>query len=284
MAKLSSVSHNKTSRVLVYGAPKTGKTELVGKLAAKFDLVYFDLENGFETLLKLPPTAQERVELLRIPDSRVFPVAIDTMLKVVSGNKVVICEDHGKVNCPVCTKAGLVGTTVHLNELPPTAIVVVDSLTQLANSTMSFITKDKPDDYKYEWDDYRRQGTLMDKFLSQVQQARYNIVCITHETETEMEDGKKKLVPVAGTTTFSRNTAKYFDHVVYCELKNKAHKFASSTTYAGNIVTGSRLDIEIEKAESPSLLDIFERGTIRPADQGTKALSGLRQGLKLGAK
>lgn len=275
--KLSSKAANKTSRVLVYGGPKTGKTKLVGKLASAYDLVYFDLENGYETLLKLPQEQQERIELISIPDSRVFPIAIETLLKVVTGNKVTICEEHGKVNCPVCTKAGAATTTVELNALQTSSIVVFDSITQLANSAMSFITKDKPDDYKYEWDDYRRQGTVMDKFLSQIQQAKYNVVCITHETETEMEDGKKKLVPVAGTTTFSRNTAKYFDHVVYAELKNRKHIFASSTTYATNVITGSRLDIEVED----SLLPIFQRDTIKPLDQGTTALNGLKK-LQLG--
>lgn len=132
----------------------------------------------------------------------------------------------------------------------------------------------------------------MDKFLSQVQQAKFNIVCITHVVETELEDGRKKLVPVCGTTAFSRNTAKYFDHVVYCEIKNKKHNFASSTTYANNILTGSRTDIALESTEAPSLLAIFEGkvGTPAPATVGTPAqqaiknLSTLATTLKLGGQ
>ena len=62
---------------------------------------------------------------------------------------------------------------------------------------------------------------------------------------------------VCGSSKSSRNTAKYFDHVVYCEVKNKAHKFSSSTTATNNVLTGSRLDIALENSAEPSLLDIF---------------------------
>jgi hypothetical protein len=80
--------------------------------------------------------------------------------------------------------------------------------------------------------------------------------------ETELEDGRKKLVPVCGTTAFSRNTAKYFDHVVYCEIKNKKHNFGSSTIYANNILTGSRTDVALESDAVPSLLRIFTDATV----------------------
>jgi len=256
--KLTQLKLSKTQRVLVFGAPKSGKTELAGGLAKKFKLLWFDLENGIATLTKLPAEWQDRIEVIQIPDTKVFPIAIETMLKVITGAAVEICEAHGKVACPICRKNQAPSTRVCLNELTADWIVVLDSLTQLSNSAMNFLTKNEDDLYKPEWSDYRNQGQLLDKILSQIQQAKFNIVCITHETETEMEDGKKKLVPVAGTTNFSRNTAKYFDHVVYAELKNKSHRFASSTVYAGNVLTGSRLDVEVEKKTEPTLLDIFE--------------------------
>ncbi len=116
----------------------------------------------------------------------------------------------------------------------------------------------------------------MDTFLSHVQQAGFNIVCISHETEAEMEDGKTKLVPTAGTRAFSRNTAKYFDEVVYCEVKNKKHIAASSSLYNGNILTGSRSGTVLEVGEA-SLIPIF-RGDIptsNPIQQGTPAKAAL---------
>ena len=81
--------------------------------------------------------------------------------------------------------------------------------------------------------------------------------CITHEEEVEMVDGASKLVASSGSSRSSRNTAKYFDHVVYGQIVNGKHKFGSSTAYKASVVTGSRSGLEIEKKETPSLLDIF---------------------------
>lgn len=262
MAKLSARKKS-GQRIIVYGAPKTGKTELVGSLAEKYKLLWLDLEKGAGTLLKMPEAWQDNVELIDVPDTRSFPIAAETLLKVIRGVECIICDEHGKVSCPICKKDNKPTTRVCLNELADKTdewIVVVDSLTQLANSIMAQIVKNMPDDYKFEWDDYRKQGTLMDLFLSQVQQARYNIICISHETETELDDGKKKLVPVAGTTNFSRNTAKYFDHVVRTEVKNKKHVFGSGTDFSISALTGSRLDVKIEsqKEGEQSLFAFFE--------------------------
>lgn len=276
--KLTQKAAATTQRALVFGAPKSGKTELVSHLASHFDLVWFDLENGYATLRKLPLPQQERIELISIPDTKVYPIAAETMLAVIKGAKVDICDEHGKVACMLCKKDSKSFVSVELNTLPPTTIVVVDSLTQLSNSIMNHLTKTQTDLYKPEWTDYRNQGQLLDKFLSQVQQARFNVVCITHETETEMEDGKKKLVPVAGTREFSRNTAKYFDHVVYCDIKNKKHLAASSTTYSGMVLTGSRTDIDLEKENSKGLLDVFLNPTPAAPTPGSIALASLKTG------
>ena len=137
-------------------------------------------------------------------------------------------------------------------------LIVFDSLTQLSNSAVAFITKSQPDDYKLNYDDWGNLGKLLDIFLSHIQQAKYNVVVISHETEAETEGKKKTLVPVGGTRNFSRNIAKYFDHVIYAERKNKKHVFASSSCYATTILTGSRTDAVMEAGEKPSLLTIFK--------------------------
>jgi hypothetical protein len=255
--KLSQVAPKTTQRVIVYGGPKVGKTELVGNLALHYNLIWFDIEKGYVTLTKLPKEAQERIELISIPDTRDYPIAIETLLKVFRGDKVEICEEHGKASCQLCKKDNKATTTVELNSLDNNTIVVVDSLTQVAVSAIANITKGKPDDYKYDWEDYRKQGTLMDKLLTNMQQSGYNLCVITHEVEVEMEDGKKKIVPAAGTSNFSRNTAKYFDHVIYAQVQNKKHAFGSATTFGMSLVTGSRTDVAIEKEAVPTLLDIF---------------------------
>ena len=287
MAKLSQLHQSKSHRVLVFGPPKSGKSLLVGQLASDFNLLYFDLENGHDVLFQLPASSQERIELISIPDTRSFPIAIETCLKVIKGGAGTICAAHGKWNCALCKKDSLPAQPVELGALPLDTIVVFDSLTQLTNSAIAHITKNQPEDYKLDYDDWRNLGTLMDTFLSHVQQAKFHVVCISHETETEMEDGKTKLVPTAGTRNFSRNTAKYFDEVIYCEVKNKKHIAASSTTYSNNILTGSRSGTVLEDSASASLVKIFQgiRGTalttsLTPAQQSVTGLSERLTALK----
>lgn len=279
--KLNLKTANKSHRVLLFGPPKAGKSYLAGKLAEKFNIVWIDFENGYDTLFQLPKEWQERIEIIALPDTRAYPIAIETALKVIKGGPCDICETHGKVSCAVCRKEGGAFVSLCLGTLPLDTIVVFDSLTQLTNSVIANVTKNQPDDYKLEFNDWANVGKLMDMFLSQVQQAPFHVVCISHETEVEMEDGKNKLVPTAGTRNFSRNTAKYFDEVIYCEVKNKRHVAASSTLYNGNILTGSRTGSVLESQAEASLIPIF-KGEIITAPSivhtntsATAALSGL---------
>lgn len=275
--KLTDKAPSATQRVIVYGAPKSGKTQLVSTLSAHFNLIWFDLENGYATLLKLPEAQQQRVDLICIPDSRTFPIAIETMMKVILGLPVQICDAHGKVKCAICQKEGASYTEVELNKVSAQTIVVVDSLTQLSNSAIANITKNQPDDYKMDYDDWGNLKTLVEKFLSQVQAAKYNVVCISHEEEVKFEDGRAKIVPVCGSSKSSRNTAKYFDHVVYCELKNKKHVAASSTTFSNSVLTGSRTDIRIEDTPEASLLSIFTTAKATPETNGEVAMTALQK-------
>lgn len=268
--KLTQKTASKAHRVLLFGPPKSGKTLLAGKLATDFDLLWIDLENGYDTLFQLPPAAQEKIEVISLPDTRSFPIAIETCLKLIKGGAGTVCEAHGKWNCPLCSKAGAPVVPVELGTLPLNTIVVFDSLTQLTNSAIAHITKNQPDDYKLNYDDWGNLGKLMDMFLSHVQQAPFNVVCISHETEAEMEDGRTKLVPTAGTRNFSRNTAKYFDEVVYCEVKNRRHVAASSTIYNGNILTGSRTGQVLENTAEASLVGIFKGEVVGSKEQAEK--------------
>jgi len=275
--KLSAKSASKSHHILLFGPPKSGKTQLAGELSAKYNLIWFDLEAGVDTLLKLPSDQQDRIEVISLPDTRSYPIAIETCLKAIKGTQVDICEEHGKVGCPICKKESKPFVSLALNSLPLDTIVVFDSLTQLTNSAIANITKGQPDDYKLYYDDWGNLGKLMDTFLSHVQQAPFHVVCISHETEVEMEDGKPKLVPTAGTRNFSRNTAKYFDEVCYCEVKNKKHVVGSSTVYSGGILTGSRSGAILESSTAPSLIPIFsgERVTSNPMTDKTPATSSL---------
>lgn len=281
--KLTQAKQSKAKRVLIYGESMTGKTTLAGTLAEKFKIIYFDLEKGYESLLKLPQTAQENIELVSIPDTKIFPIAIETLLKVFTGKEVFICEAHGKVACPICKKEGAAETRVCLSELDESTVVVIDSLTQLSASTINFLMKDKEDTAKPEWDVYRSQGALLEKILSCMQQSKHHIVCISHVVESQQEDGKVKLFPVCGTSNFSRNCPRFFDDVVYVELKNKKHMATCSTTYANNITAGSRLGHSI--GEDMNLLSLFSDTELSaspnvPLAKQANAASNLTNGQK----
>ena len=258
MPKLNTLQQSAVHRCIIYGGPKTGKSLIAGKLAEYYNLLWFDLENGHEVLFQLPKEWQSRIELVQIPDTRSFPIAIETTLKVVKGGPVEICNEHGKVACMLCRRAESPVTPVHLAGLDNSWVVVFDSLTQLSNSAIAFITKSQPDDYKLNYDDWGNLGKLLDIFLSHIQQAGYNVIVISHEQEIKTEGKKDVLMPVGGTRNFSRNVAKYFDHVIYAERKNKKHVFTSSSIAATTILTGSRTNVVMESLAEPSLLPIFK--------------------------
>lgn len=264
--KLTNYIPSVARKILVYGAPKTGKTDFVGQLASTHKLWWFDLEDGIKTLISSPRIKKawfDNIELLKIPDTQTFPVAIDTLLRVIKGNDNAICHAHGSVNCSRCKSLGDEGaTTINVGTFNSNDVLVIDSVSQLAASVMNYIKRDviMKDNYdaKADWDDYAKQGRIMDRIFSILQQAPFNVVAISHEQLVEMEDGKKKLVPIGGTSNFSKTFAKYFDDVVYCEIVNKKHKFATSTTYSGSIVLGSRTGKVLETAEQLNILELFK--------------------------
>lgn len=263
MTKLSQLKQRQASHVIIFGDPKTGKSTLASELVkAGYKLLWISVDNGHDVLYKLSPEEQEAIDILVLPDTKDFPVAIDTCLKLVSGARLNICTLHGQVGCISCKKNNPEGFEEHcLSALDLKTVVVFDHASQIATSAMNFILKGKEDTFKPEWEHYRIQGTLMDKFLTNIQQSTYNVICIAHVAETKMEDGTKKLVPQVGSDAFSRNAGKYFDHMVYCEIMNKSHRFGSGTTYKASVVTGSRRDIAIEdNPEAPSLARFFTVG------------------------
>ena len=144
-------------------------------------------------------------------------------------------------------------------------ILVIDHGGQLSNSITAYISKSRIKDdeeasiYKMTQPDWGVHGAILDGIFTNIQQSKANIVVLAHTIESEQEDGKKKLYPQIGSANFSRNAAKYFGHVIYLLVNNLEHKLGSSTTYANNVITGSRTDVEIEKMNVPSLEPFFDR-------------------------
>ncbi len=262
--------------VLLFGPPKSGKTQLIAQLAeVGFNLVWFDLENGSSTLLKLSPEAKARITLVKIRDVIESPRAHATIDKISQGGTFKICDAHGTVNCAHCTKAGTFEDNHTLLEIPtspldadPNTIYVLDSASQLTISVNAVVTFGREETYKEQFDDWSAQGKYLNRILSRIQNSPNMWAVTAHELLAEREDSAKRIVPSIGTTNYAVNCAKFFDHVVYLDKVNMKHRAYSSTGYSNSVITGSRSDIAVESMAVPSLEDIFRGKSGAPSSQG----------------
>lgn len=269
----SAVNREKPNHsILIYGDSKTGKTRFVGTSAEipEFERIFWiDLENGSETLLHmgLSEKALEKIELIKIPDTREVPRACETVLKMMSSKvPIQICEKHGRVACLECSKEKLPYTEFCLASLTHKDLVVIDSGSQLGDSALAMSCVGKPIEYKPQIDDWGNMGKYLGDILSVIQQAYFtNFVVITHTLVVEEEiNGVKrdKIYPLMGTRNFSSKCAKYFGTVVFLELKLGKHVGGSSSTYKVNHTTGSRLNVAVEKSKDLDMRSIFIEGGI----------------------
>ena len=260
----------KNHSILIYGPPKVGKTRLVGT-AAKIPeikrIFWFDLENGIETLLHmgLKDEELEKITVFSIPDTKNNPVGIETMLKAFSSKEVSICHEHGKVDCkdPEC-KDSESKTKFSLPACTHNDLVVIDSGSQLGDSSLAAVCLGKPEMFKPGWDEYGISGKWLSDILSTIQQAKHtNFIVITHELTTEGEDGKERIYPLMGSKSFSTKVGKYFGTVAYCGIKLNKHVAGSSSTYRSDTITGSRVGALLEKATNgPDMKQILIDGGI----------------------
>ena len=257
--KLSEYKKAAARHILLYGPPKSGKTAAYGKLADKYHLTIFDCEDSVKTLLNpalIDPATLQNIDLLHIPDKQTYPIAIETMLKLLKPGNSVVCYEHGKVNCPECKKnPAAVYTEVNLGEFRNDRdVFVIDSWSQLCESAMNYIMRAQITaenfDAKPGWDEYGKQGRILERIGSMIQTAPFNIICVSHEMMLEMEDKSKRIVPISGTSNTSKVFAKYFDDVVYCSVDNGKHKFTSTTTGKPGVLAGSRAGVELKAGDS----------------------------------
>jgi len=270
--KPSKMFERQAKKVIVFGESKSGKSRLVAELLKHgYKLHWVSLDGGHTVIHSLGLSIDyldDHLELINVPDTKEQTQGIFTCLKIMSGTPVDICDAHGIVNCGSCKSKGGSVTRFDASTFDNSRdIVVFDHAYQIAVSALNAQVKkmaaqskgdDKdPDIYKPEWSDWRVQGSLMDRFFTNVQAAPFNIIVITQATESVLVDKSKKILPVIGTDNFSANAGRYVDTIVYCEVINGKHRYGSSTDYKLGIGCGSRYDYKIEGMTEPSLSPLF---------------------------
>lgn len=271
-----------THAFLFYGPPKSGKTELVATIAKapEYDRIFwFDNENGSATILrmykdgKLTLADLEKIIIIKIPDTREDPTAIETMLKAIcSRNAVTICEDHGRVDCVDCKKAGRPAIPFHYRSLTKRDALVIDSMSQTGASAMNLACRGKSIEFKPTFDEYGASGKWLGDLLTVIQAAQFcDIYCITHVQIMEDENKNDIYYPLCGTKAFSANVAKYFGTVVFVNKKLKKHRAESSTTSSMVTLAGSRLGIELEKSAELDLVGALRNAGFLPPLAGAIA-------------
>lgn len=273
--KLTAYKPHAARHIMIYGPPKVGKTKsYLDLLKYGYRLWVCDGEDGIKTAFGVDPATGKRfftdeelenVELIRLPDTMVYPIMGETILKIIKGGDVNICFEHGKVDCQLCKKnPEAVWTVVNVHKFGPKDVLVFDSVTQLGNSFIFHIKKDDiakgimADQLKLDWDEWQKQGFLLDRVFSQVQNAPYNVIAVSHEEMAKMTDKSESIAPKMGTRNFSRNSAKYFDDVVYLDKVNNKLKMFSNATYKDNVITGSRAGKMVEKENSRGIIELFD--------------------------
>lgn len=274
MASLASIAEKlaaqeipeKPQSVLIYGPPKTGKSTLAAQLAKKYNLIWIDVDMGGQVLFTaIPKEYWSRVELIQVVDTNESPRAIRMLNKFFKAGMIAtgvptiplaFCEIHGDIQCAACAKLPP-AFKVNPATLTTDTVVVIDTLGRVGDSAIAHALGVSGDMVfkKKEFSHYDNQGLLLKALLTMQQYQKFHRVFISHEEELTQEDGQNKLTPRAGTRNFSRHVAGYFDHVVYCSVRNKKHCISSLTTSDIKVQAGNRNNVDIKSIDD--FLDIF---------------------------
>lgn len=262
--------------MLFYGPPKTGKTRLAGQ-AAKIpeiqNIYMFSLENGHEVLIHecgLTEEEMDKITLFKIQDTTDEPIAIETMLKAMSSKSDIrICDKHGRVDCAICLKNNGLFTKFCLAKCTHNDIVIIDTGTKLGESALAATMIGRDSMAKPGWDEYGIQGKWLTDILSVVEQASFtNFIVTCHALFEKDDDGVEKVFPLMGTRPFSLRVAGKFGTVVYLDKKMNKHVAGSSSTYRGNVLTGSRVGAKLEAAKEINIRAVLvDTGIIRPTSE-----------------
>ncbi len=268
-------------KILIYGAPDSGKTHLAGTIAKEKSIskvIWFDLEGGAETLIYARTSEDEplltdeemaKITLIRIKDTKEYPLAAETILKAFTArDPISICLEHGSTACQKCKNDGKISLNLRSQSLD--TAIVIDSGSQLSDSIIAVsMLANSYKDLRQHYGDF---NVDMGAIVSAIQAAPCPIVFITHELDLIKDkldsNGKKvgevlvQTVPLAGSRNFSKKFGKSFGYKIYT-YKNGAIRQAT-TEYKEKTLTGNRKPVYLKGLKDPSLVQVFSPEIQKP--------------------
>lgn len=250
--KTKSQDGDEGQKIIIFGAPGTGKTVYAGGAADKFEVLWFDLENGKDSLLtNLSDEQLANITYVPISDTTDAPVAAVTLSKLFEHRRGRICYKHSEFNCPLCGKNSI---ELNLDDWTPDKgrVVVIDSATQFSWSAffraMFQLKKDLSDGDSTSFDIWRIQGAYITKLFSAIQASNNHVITIAHEHDVQYPDKSVRIVPSVGTKTQKMEFAKFFGHKLRASIKMGKYVMSSKIKAGANFEVGSRWNIDAEKA------------------------------------
>jgi AAA domain len=256
------IDNPQTHRIIIYGAPGSGKTYSIGGLAETHTLHYLSLENGHKTLLNpecVKLEARKNVNIYKMLDSPETPIAAASLDYLFLKGNANLCDYHGRHDCSLCKKDNPSGfSVIDFSKFTAKDILVIDSLTQWVESISHRLTPNANSDAKKEFEYYRLLGLHLSRSLGRIQLLdHFSIIIISHEGEVtsagvvDSEDAPQKIGPAGGTRSFARNNSRYFDGAYYCTVMNKSHRMQSSSMASTTVLSKDRSNFDTSKYKDP---------------------------------
>lgn len=245
---------------IIYGAPDSGKTTLAAKMSDDYNLVWIDLDRGFQAAINvIKPERLNNVILIQPEDNSMKPNGFRLISKLVDQDAWhKVCVAHGTLSCIPCTRDKKPIQEINLYSLDTKTILVIDSLTRLADSALIHASGARSIDThkKMEFDHWDSQGLFLRNIFTKAKQLPCHKIFISHEEEVKIDSKEIKIVPIAGTRANSRRISQFADHTIYTRVFNRKHVAYSSSTSLLGIQVGSNNQTELEKGDD--ILSLFK--------------------------
>ena len=269
---------------LIYGSPFTGKTLLAGTLAKLPHIQriwWLDLERGINVLrsthipehLKLTEQEAQKIIPITFSDTASEPIAASRIYSLFTTTTPLhVNQEEGRLFTQSPANVDTVEWQSPL-KMADNEAIVIDSLSQLTSSVEAMFRNEGLTKFEF-WGAVQQR---MHAILGVIQAAHIPVVAITHIVVDEVEvmaassTGKvttksnprmvndtrtTKVYPLVGSKATSFNAARYFNHALFCLVKDGRYWVVSSPTTLDYTNPGTTSGRFLEKLPNPTLADL----------------------------